>query len=363
MAKSSRQPLAMPQSMGETSRREGVRMTDKPVWMVRGGRKAAFIEGFREHGVAALGWKTLGKLSSATTKEEILQLFDEHYPAAKRKTRSTWANQVVRFISEIAVGDYVTTYDPELRVYLLGTVKSDYEWQPKLEDMPHTRKVKWSLRVPRDSLSGPTKNTIGAIQTLFLLNEDAAADLLKNAVAIDEPLPEAVSPAGEATDAEEDLEGERASLAEEALERIKDKIVKLEWDQMQELVAGVLRAMRYRTRVASAGADRGVDVFASPDGLGLEEPRIYVQVKHRQSSASADQIRSFIGGRSKGDKCLFVSTGGFTKDAKYEADRAPVHLTLLDLSDIADWLVRHYDSVDDETRRLVPLTRIYWPTA
>ena len=28
------------------------------------------------------------------------------------------------------------------------------------------------------------------------------------------------------------------------------------------------------------------------------------------------QLRSFLGGSSIGDRCLYVSTGGFTKDAR-----------------------------------------------
>jgi predicted Mrr-cat superfamily restriction endonuclease len=43
---------------------------------------------------------------------------------------------------------------------------------------------------------------------------------------------------------------------------------------MQELVAGILRAMGYKTLVSPAGADRGKDIIASPDGFGFEPPRI-----------------------------------------------------------------------------------------
>jgi restriction system protein len=40
---------------------------------------------------------------------------------------------------------------------------------------------------------------------------------------------------------------------------------------MQELVAGVLRGMGYKTIVSAKGPDRGRDILASPDGLGLSE--------------------------------------------------------------------------------------------
>jgi restriction system protein len=133
--------------------------------------------------------------------------------------------------------------------------------------------------------------------------------------------------------------------------------------QMQELVAGLLRAMGYRTSVAEAGPDRGVDVFASPDGLGLQDPRIFVEVKHRTAQTGAPQIRSFLGGRRKGDRCLYVSTGGFTRDAMYEADRAEVALNLITLPKLRQLIVDFYDKLDAETRALVPLKRFYWPVA
>uniref|UniRef100_UPI001CC279C2 restriction endonuclease n=1 Tax=Enterobacter hormaechei TaxID=158836 RepID=UPI001CC279C2 len=50
-----------------------------------------------------------------------------------------------------------------------------------------------------------------------------------------------------------------------AFEGIKDRINSLDWDEMQDLVAGVLRSMVYKTQVSPAGADRGKDIIASPD--------------------------------------------------------------------------------------------------
>ncbi len=84
---------------------------------------------------------------------------------------------------------------------------------------------------------------------------------------------------------------------------------------MQDLVAGILRAMGYKTLVSPAGADRGKDIIASPDGFGFEPPRIVVEVKHRNARMGSSEIRSFLGGRHKDDRGLYVSTGGFTKEA------------------------------------------------
>ena len=75
----------------------------------------------------------------------------------------------------------------------------------------------------------------------------------------------------------------------------------------------------------------------------------------------APAVRSFIGGLRAGDRGLYVSTGGFTKEARYEADRATVPVRLLNLDDFVRYYVDVYNKADDETRSILPLTRIWWP--
>jgi restriction system protein len=151
-------------------------------------------------------------------------------------------------------------------------------------------------------------------------------------------------------------------IESQAHELIDDQIASLDWEQLQELVAEILIAMGFRAETSDRGPDRGVDVTASPDGLGLNEPRVFVEVKHRKGTRiSADQIRSFIGGRQPGDKCLYVSTGGYTKEAKYEAERSSIPLTLVDLPKLRSLVLEHYDSFSPAGLALIPLKRIYWP--
>jgi restriction system protein len=63
----------------------------------------------------------------------------------------------------------------------------------------------------------------------------------------------------------------------------------------------------------------------------------------------------------QGDRGLYVSTGGFSREAKYEAERAPVPVTLIDLTDLASLIVTHYESFDVEGRVILPLVRVYLP--
>lgn len=75
----------------------------------------------------------------------------------------------------------------------------------------------------------------------------------------------------------------------------------------------------------------------------------------------SQEIRSFLGGLRQGDRGLYVSAGGFTKEAHYEAERAPLPLTLIDLDALASLVVTHYESFDMEGRVILPLVRVYLP--
>lgn len=64
----------------------------------------------------------------------------------------------------------------------------------------------------------------------------------------------------------------------------------------------------------------------------------------------------FVSGRR-----LYVSTGGFTKDARYEADRSNVPVKLLDLDEFVRLYGECYDRADEDARAILPLVRIWWP--
>ncbi|WP_292757521.1 restriction endonuclease [Methanobacterium sp.] len=217
-----------------------------------------------------------------------------------------------------------------------------------------SRKVKWLGTVNRDDLSTSTKNTLGAISTIFEINPDASKGILDAL--------HGIVPVEEIQDEDEELISLKQDILAKSQEFIKDKMLDLDWEEMQELVAGVLRAMDYKTIVSSKGPDRGRDILASPDGLGLSEPRIVVEVKHRKGQMGSPEIRSFTGGLRPGDKGLYVSTGGYSKEAKYEGERSNNPVTLVDADMLVSLIIQYYDNFDTDARSLIPLTKIYWPT-
>ncbi|RYH70089.1 MAG: restriction endonuclease [Alcaligenaceae bacterium] len=328
------------------------------MWMIRG-EAGRYYDDFREKGIAGIGWlEFAAQAKVGMSREELIALYRASTPGIKQGSAISGASQVWRFLNEIAVGDWVVTYSPLNRTYSVGNITGEANHSPELaaDEIALIRPVQWlGKEVERDSLSQPSKNSLGSTMTVFVVGASAAEDLL--AQARGEPTPKRV--VEEVND--DVLADPIADVESLALERIKDLVSALSWSDMQELVAGLLRAMGYKTQVSPAGADRGRDIIASPDGFGFENPRIVVEVKHRQGAMGSQSIRSFLGGRHKDDRGLYVSTGGFTKDSYYEADRAQVPLTLWTLDNLVRTLVDHYDQTDTETKRLVPLKRMYVP--
>lgn len=333
-------------------------MVSKPMWMVRAAEGGVLVDQFIEKGVVAIGWPLLRDLNQYRDKDEMVAALKNSWPEQSPGNWSTSASQCLRFRDELDVGDFVVTYDPGRRVYHLGTITSDYKHVPDImPDFENVRDVQWQSEIERDRLSTATRNSLGAIMTLFRLPDAAAREI--EAAAKGQPNQESIATT------EQQPEDELSILKqyrEAAVEFVKDRISRLDDREMEELVAGLLRAMGYKTRVSEPGADRGVDILASPDGFGFESPRIVVEVKHRPNTAMGSQaIRTFLGGRHQDDKGLYVSTGGFSKDARYEAERAKIPLMLMDLDGLVKALMEHYEDTDSRTRALAPLTRTYWP--
>jgi restriction system protein len=331
----------------------------KQVWMVRAGRDSVFIDEFLSRQMVAIGWAKLGDLSSVHSREQMSQLVEQCWPEDNKFQHSTSVGQVYRFREELLPGKIVVTYDSSRRIYHLGTVTGDYVYHPEYDpELVHTRAVAWEREIPRDELTAESKNSLGAISTIFCISSTAADEMLelKRDVSSLQPVK------GPSEEIEEEAEAEvRKDTEQRALEFLQDRLSKLPWDEMQELVAGLLRAMGYKTRVSPAGPDRGRDIIASPDGFGFQPPRIVVEVKHRKGAMGAPEVRSFVGGLRQNDNGLYVSTGGFTREARYEADRTNQNLTLMDSDDLGKAIVEHYDKMDAETRALLPLKKIYWP--
>lgn len=327
-------------------------------WMIRAGRGGVYASDWLEHGVIGIGWDFDGADIAAMNREQIRAAYGLSHPGDSKGKVAAGVAQVYRFAHDMTTDSTVVMYDPESRLYHLGVITGPCVAVCDMDGVTYTRDVTWGETAPRDVLSPSSKNSLGGIQTIFAVSDEVMADLTN--AARDKSVVASNDPAIDDNDATNDEET-LAATYDNGIELIKDRVNQLDWEDMERLVAGLLKAMGYCARVMPKGPDGGRDVVASPDALGLESPRIVAEVKHRKGAMGAPAVRAFIGGLRAGDRGLYVSTGGFTKEARYEADRANIPVRLLDLDAFVRHYVEIYDKTDDDTRSILPLTRIWWP--
>ena len=152
------------------------------------------------------------------------------------------------------------------------------------------------------------------------------------------------------------------SAEEQAWAEIEQYLRNMNPYDFQELVASLLRGMGYYVSwVSPPGRDGGLDIVAWSDPLGTRPPRIKVQVKRRADPVNVDGLRSFMALLGDDDVGLFVSTGGFTKDAEEEARTQAVRkVTLVSLERLFDLWVEHYGKLSEEARGRLRLRPIHF---
>jgi restriction system protein len=149
---------------------------------------------------------------------------------------------------------------------------------------------------------------------------------------------------------------------EQAWEEIATYLEKIDPYDLQDLVAALLEAMGYHVNwVSPRGKDGGLDIVAYSDPLGTKPPRIKVQVKRRKDSIGVEELRSFLALINEEDVGIFVTTGGFSKDATELArHQERRRITLIDQQRLVDLWIEYQDKVVLDKRDTLPLKPIYF---
>lgn len=157
------------------------------------------------------------------------------------------------------------------------------------------------------------------------------------------------------------------SLLEEAernsYQSISDAVFNMDAYEFQDLCAALLRGMGYYvTFVASKGKDGGIDIIAQKDPLGVQKPRVKIQVKHRENTkVTPQELRELKGLLSKEEDIgVFIAIAGFTNDAKKEFRNSNPHIELIDLENFIELWKEFYSKMQEEDKNLLPIIPVYF---
>ena len=150
--------------------------------MVRAGKNGFLIDDFKDLNIVAIGWE-LGDLSNKSP-DEIKQLVSKTYSDCSETTLNKYYSQIIKFVHEFQVGDYVLSYNPVNHKYLIGKISSNYYYSDILEDKyeydPYSnfRNVEWLGEFSKDYLNKNSKKNLNALTTIFSINKNAQNNIL-----------------------------------------------------------------------------------------------------------------------------------------------------------------------------------------
>ncbi len=147
-----------------------------------------------------------------------------------------------------------------------------------------------------------------------------------------------------------------------AADQITDLISrKFRGHELERLVEAVLSAQGFVTDRTAEGADGGVDILCGKGSLGMDPPRLCVQVKSQDSAVDVKVVRELQGVLASfgADLGLIVSWGGFTSKAEELARRNFFKLRLWDSDTLISQIVSVYDSLSEDIQKDLPLKRIW----
>lgn len=207
------------------------------------------------------------------------------------------------------------------------------------------------------SIFAPTKHkAVNRLEHLLQHGTDPGG-----AVPLPKPGPAPVQPADDTELTTVDDPELAADIEQVALDQITGRIAEdFAGHGLATLVTAILTAEGFLCTQSPPGPDGGIDITAGRGPLGLDSPRLLVQVK------SGGQIGSPIVVQLHGvmtthgaEQGLLVAWGGLSKPARDALKTQQLRVRVWEASDVVDAVLRVYDRLPDDIRAQLPLRRVW----
>ncbi len=340
---------------------------DARVFLVRAGADGVDEETVLERNLAIIGFRDFGSLQRVKDYDGMVELVKEARPDLKPRAAGNYAGQLWAFAISMKEGDIVVLPRKLTSQVALGKVTGPYKHQVIGNEYRHTRPVHW-LRpdVPRSIFRQDLLSSFGAFMTVCNITRHDAERRVA-AVLGGKPDP------GPAVGLEQSVKQAAVAPTEESVEGVGD-LLRVAEDQivahiqsrfaghtLAKLVDAVLQVDGWVTRVSTPGPDGGVDILAGRGSLGLDEPRLCVQVKSQTSPADVTVLRTLLGSMQTfaAGQGLLVCWGGYNKTAQQEARQSYFSVRLWESRHLVEAIYRTYDKLPAEIQAELPLKRVW----
>lgn len=342
-------------------------------WTVRTGRSGERTEWSLANGVVGGGWHEMPDLTGVTDKEQLRSIVADVYGGSKNVV-ANFTGQLWTLRTRIQDGDVIVLpIRATSQLAFAQVVGGGYKYLAHEGDPSkrHVIQVKWlKTDISKSLLKQDMRFQLGSALTVFEVGNNDAAYRLEQVLAgrQDPGARSAMSPGnGKTTDITQEepaSENIAINLAEVAQDEIAKRLQEdFKGHELSELVEALLTAEGFKCRNSPPGADGGVDVLAGMGPLGMDSPKLVVQVKS-QTGAVSDTVLQQLNGaihRFQADQALLVTFGGVTVPARSYLETQYFNIRVWTIDDIIQSIYRHYPALNSEMRARLPLKQIWVP--
>lgn len=335
-------------------------------WTVRTGRHGDRDAWAIENSFIGGGWVEVPDLTPIQTREDMQELAKSVWGTKNPGAIPNYTGQLWALRARIRPGDLAVLPLKTTSQIALGWITSEYEYLANEPDPSrrHVLRVDWKRTdVPRTAIKQDLLHILGSAITVFQPSRNDAAWRLEQ-VLLTGSDPGSRMAQGAIPD-EGDPSSEQDSffdIEEYARTRVQTLIQEnFAGHDLTRLVAAILTCEGFVCESKPPGADGGVDILAGRGPLGLDAPRLVVQVKSEPSPVGDPVVQTLQGAltRFNADQALLVAWGGVNKYAEKFLETTKFTIRVWDSDDLIDALFRTYGELPEEIRNELPLQQIW----
>lgn len=307
-----------------------------------------------QDGVLAVDFGVRSDLSDHFEPGMILDEIIEANPGETRSRVDAMAGQLDVFVNRIQPGDLVVSPFRKRGGFGIGIAKpgvsNDVDGRP-------SRQVEWLNRdFARDALFPDLRHSMESTLSVCEISRNDAFTrieaLLRTGV---DPGP------SNGVRLPDDPETLQALLRAKLGRRLGSAFA---GHAMADLVGALLEAQGWRIRVAPPGPDGGVDILAGRGPLGMDAPRLIVQVKSGDIVADHQTLQQLLGAMQDAgaDQGLLVAWGGVTRPVQNRRADLFFKVRVWGADDIVEALMENYEALPLAIRDALPMKRTWIPS-
>lgn len=344
-------------------------------WTIRAGRSGERTEWAFNNGVIGGGWHEIVDLHKFDSKESLRTYLGEVVYQGSVNRIANYTGQLWTMSKRIEPGHFMVLPVRSAAQIAIGKVTGPYRYVESEPDPTkrHQIPVNWiKTDIPKSLIKQDLLYQLGSALTVFEVKNNDAPHRLEQ-VLNGKPDPgvrggfekrgaaEIVSPEYPEAANEESAAFDIEELARDDITRLLQQEFK--GHELAVLVEELLSAEGFVCKRSAEGSDGGVDVLAGMGALGMDSPKLVVQVKS-QTTPVSDQVLQQLNGaiqRFQADQALLVTYGGVTGPAKKFLASQPFMVRVWETQDIIDAITKHYEQLSGDTKARLPLKRIWVP--